>query len=99
MEEIELSSSATLVFRKKGNAADSEPDNQNTSEKQCQSSEKLVPFATFRSWKKLPRRLNLWVFQFDPDDPCDLSSSEGGGFPRPSLLAMADIFRSVGGED
>lgn len=110
MEDMELSSSATLVFRKKENDTDPEPDNaaasnQNTPGKECQSSEKvdddtkLVPLATFRSWKKLPKRLNLWVFQFDPDDPCDLSSSEGGGFPRPSLLPMADIFRSVGGED
>ena len=29
----------------------------------------------------------------DPNNPSDLSVSEGGGFPRPDLLPMADIFR------
>jgi hypothetical protein len=58
--------------------------------------DKVVPLAAFRTWKKLPKRLNIWVFQFDPDNPTDLSLSEGGGFPRPELLPMADIFRSFG---
>lgn len=56
--------------------------------------EKIVPLATFRTWKKLPKRLNVWVFQFNPINPTDLSLSKGGGFPRPDLLPMADIFRS-----
>ena len=56
----------------------------------------VVPLAAFRTWKKLPKRLNVWVFQFDANNPTDLSLSEGGGFPRPDLLPMADIFRSSG---
>ncbi len=58
--------------------------------------ETVVPLAAFRTWKKLPKRLNVWVFQFDANNPTDLSLSEGGGFPRPDLLPMADIFRSFG---
>ena len=59
---------------------------------------KVVPLATFRTWKKLPKRINLWVFKF-ADDPTDLSVSEGGGFPRPELLPVSDIFRSIGDDD
>ena len=55
--------------------------------------ENLIPLATFRSWNKLSKRLNIWVFKFDPENPTDLSVSEGGGFPRPELLPLSDIFR------
>lgn len=58
--------------------------------------EKIIPLASFRTWKKLPKRMNVWVFKFNPNDPTDLSLSQGGGFPRPELLPMADIFRSFG---
>jgi len=93
MEEIVSSSAATLIFRPKENydAHSEEPDGKER--------ENMVPLATFRTWKKLPKRLNLWVFKLDPNNPTDLSSSEGGAFPRPELLPVADIFRSVGGDD
>ena len=58
--------------------------------------DKKVPLASFRKWTKLKKRVNVWVFKLDPDNPCDLSHSEGGGFPRPDLLPMADIFRTIG---
>lgn len=103
MEEIEKSSAATMIFRQKGWEDNSDnatsTTSQGSAEKQSQSSEgvadeeKNVPLATFRSWKKLSKRLNLWVFRFDPDDPTDLSISGGAGFPQPELLPMADIFR------
>jgi hypothetical protein len=103
LEEFESSSAATLIFRPKENYGtySEEPDG-TAARKQYQSSqerENMVPLATFRTWKKLPKRLNLWVFKLDPNDPTDLSSSEGGGFPRPELLPIADIFLSVGGDE
>lgn len=103
MEEIDSSSAATLIFRPQANydTHSEEPDGTATGNQSqsCKDSEKMVPLATFRTWKKIPKRLNLWVFKLDPKDPTDLSSSEGGGFPRPELLPVADIFRSVGGDD
>ena len=73
----------------------SEDTKQSTNKKEDDDDDdKLVPLATFRSWKKLPHRVSLWVFQFDPSNPSDLKVSEDGGFPRPDLLPMADIFRS-----
>ena len=72
---------------------------QTKSSDKVDDNDKLVPLATCRSWKKLPKRVNLWVFKFDPNDPTELSVSEGGGFPRPDLLPMADIFRSSGGDE
>jgi hypothetical protein len=60
---------------------------------------KLVPLASFRTWKKLQKRLILWVFKFNPNDLTDLSTSEGGGFPRPEFLPIADIFHSIDGDD
>lgn len=103
MEDIDSSSAATLIFRPQENtgAYSAESDDQ-AAMKQSQTSnenKKSVPLSTFRKWKKLPKRLNLWVFKFDPSDPTDLSSSLGGGFPRPELLPIADIFQSIGGDD
>jgi hypothetical protein len=72
------------------------PIKESTANDDDDDDEKLIPLAAFRTWKKLPKRLNVWVFQFDPNNPSDLSLSEGGGFPRPELLPMADIFRSYG---
>lgn len=103
MEDIEKSSATTLIFRTKANIPDNATtDPASAEETKSQPTEteedkqKMVPLATFRSWKKLPKRLSLWVFQFDPDKPSILSVSEGGGFPRPELLPMSDIFRSTG---
>ena len=107
MEELETSSASTLIYRqkesdksspKKSNTSmsqSSEDTKQSTNKKEDDDDDdKLVPLATFRSWKKLPHRVSLWVFQFDPSNPSDLKVSEDGGFPRPDLLPMADIFRS-----
>jgi len=111
MEDIDETSTTTMIYRNKENTttatADSDnnntmsqssttPEKQSTKKEAEDDDEKMVPMATFRSWKKLNKRLTLWVFDFDPDNPSDLSVSEGGGFPRPELLPMADIFRSAG---
>ena len=66
-----------------------------SSDKDDDEEEKIVPLASFRKWTKIKKRLNVWVFRFDPNDSTDLSVSEGGGFPRPELLPLSDIFRSV----
>lgn len=94
MEDIEKKST-TLIYRHKENTEDSTREPSQSSEKAAGDEEKMVCLATFRSWKKLSKRINLWVFKFDPEDPLDLSVSEGGGFPRPQLLPMTDIFRST----
>ncbi|KAL9190724.1 hypothetical protein ACHAXT_000430 [Thalassiosira profunda] len=107
MEDIEKNTASTLVFRTRQPTAmsDGATQSQSPGETQTRSSEttegeeKLVPMATFRSWKKLGKRINLFVFRFNPNDPADLSLSDGGGFPRPELLPVADLFRSVGGDD
>ena len=83
-EENDLSSSKKRSSTAKNESA--APDDNET----------VVPLASFRTWKKLPKRLNVWVFQFDANNPTDLSLSDGAGFPRPDLLPMADIFRSFG---
>jgi len=86
--------------KKSANSNQSSANQQSSSAKnECAADDdddKVVPLAAFRTWKKLPKRLNVWAFQFDPKNPTDLSLSEGGGFPRPELLPMADIFRSFG---
>ena len=106
MEELETASASTLIYRQKESGKDSpkksntsmslssEDTKQSTDKKEEDDDDKLVPLATFRSWKKLPHRVSLWLFKFDPSNPSDLKVSEDGGFPRPDLLPMADIFRS-----
>ena len=105
VEEIESSSATTLVFRPKKKIEESKTEDaadgnneQSAKTSQTQNSlddndKKPVPLASFRKWTKLKKRINVWVFKLDPDNPCDLSHSEGGGCPRPDLLPMADIFR------
>jgi hypothetical protein len=98
MEEIDRTASCSMAFRpmKKSGGQESK-DCQPTPAKGTGSTvdteEKLIPLATFRSWNKLSKRLNIWVFKFDPNDPTDLSVSEDAGFPRPELLPLSDIFR------
>lgn len=112
MEDIEPSSATTLVFRPNMNTDVSKSDTTNKdceqrskSGEQTQTSlddnqdKKLVPLASFRTWTKLKKRVNVWVFKLDTDNPCDLKHSECGGFPRPDLLPMADIFRTIGGDE
>jgi len=105
VEEIESTSTTTLVFRPKKNmdvskTEDDIAEGNSKSGEQSQTSlddnDKKVPLASFRKWTKLKKRVNVWVFKLDSDNPCDLSHSEGGGFPRPDLLPMADIFRTIG---
>lgn len=104
MEDIESSSATTLVFRtnKKSDilkseiaSADTATTGEQTQNSLDEDDKKSVTLASFRRWTKLKKRINVWVFKFDPDNPCDLSHSEGGGFPRPDLIPMADIFRST----
>jgi hypothetical protein len=109
VDDIESSSSTTLVFRPKKNINLSETKAADGTNKQStkngeqksqnsldENGKKPVPLASFRKWTKLKKRVNVWVFKLDPSNPCDLSLSEGGGFPLPDLLPMADIFRNVG---
>lgn len=79
--------------------ADTTTTGEQTQNSLGEDDKKSVTLASFRRWTKLKKRINVWVFKFDPDNPCDLSHSEGGGFPRPDLLPMADIFRSNVGSD
>jgi len=105
VEEIEPTSTTTLVFRPKKNMdvsktevfiAEGNAKSGEQSQTSLDDNDKKVPLASFRKWTKLKKRVNVWVFKLDPDNPCDLSHSEGGGFPRPDLLPMADIFRTIG---
>jgi hypothetical protein len=108
MEDIDWSSVSTIIFRPNDNSStgtneieqqqsqsSSKKDELNHTDDNDDNKSMVVPLASFRTWKKLPKRLVLWVFQFDPNDPTDLSTSMGGGFPRPELLPIADIFRST----
>lgn len=98
MEDIDRTASCSMAFRPMKQVEKQESQSANDdviSPKKESDSEQLIPLATFRSWNKLSKRLNVWVFKFDPEDPTDLSVSEDGGFPRPELLPLSDIFRQV----
>ena len=110
VDDIETSSATTMVFRPKksntdvskteetvdDNVKQSAKTEQHTQTSLDDEGNKKVPLASFRKWTKLKKRINVWVFNVDPNNPCDLSQTEGGGFPRPDLLPMADIFRTLG---
>ena len=98
MEDIDRTTSCSMAFRpvkqpSKENELTSDTLSLSKETDVSIKEEKLIPLATFRSWIKLSKRLNVWVFKFDPNDPTDLSATQDGGFPRPELLPLSDIFR------
>ncbi|KAL7517572.1 hypothetical protein ACHAWX_002491 [Stephanocyclus meneghinianus] len=101
MEDIDRTALCSMAFRPMKQYPDLNPGTedvniiptQKVGDTPLGQEENLIPLASFRSWNKLSKRLNIWVFKFDPENPTDLSVSEGGGFPRPELLPLSDIFR------
>ena len=47
--------------------------------------------ATFRTLKKLSKRIIIWVYPFDPANPT-APNPEGGGFPRPEMIPLTSLF-------
>ena len=101
MEDIDRTALCSMAFRPMKQYPDLNPGTedvniiptQKVGDTPLGQEENLIPLASFRSWNKLSKRLNIWVFKFDPENPTDVSVSEGGGFPRPELLPLSDIFR------
>eukprot|EP00541_Cyclophora_tenuis_P012898 CAMPEP_0116575216 /NCGR_PEP_ID=MMETSP0397-20121206/19834_1 /TAXON_ID=216820 /ORGANISM="Cyclophora tenuis, Strain ECT3854" /LENGTH=200 /DNA_ID=CAMNT_0004104083 /DNA_START=410 /DNA_END=1012 /DNA_ORIENTATION=+ len=46
----------------------------------------------FREYQKLGKRILVWCFPLNKYDPMEPDPSDGG-FPRPELIPLADIFR------
>uniref|UniRef100_A0A7S4V4P0 Uncharacterized protein n=1 Tax=Ditylum brightwellii TaxID=49249 RepID=A0A7S4V4P0_9STRA len=55
-----------------------------------QKSSKLK-IATFRQLIKIPKRIVIWCYPFDPSNPTE-PNTEGGGFPRPELIPISSLF-------
>jgi len=52
--------------------------------------------ATFRTLKKLSKRIVIWVYPFDPANPT-APNPEDGGFPRPEMIPLTSLFVEKGG--
>mmetsp|Transcript_10967 Transcript_10967/g.25522 ORF Transcript_10967/g.25522 Transcript_10967/m.25522 type:complete len:270 (-) Transcript_10967:1261-2070(-) len=103
MEDIEPNACTTLVYKKKvaeeedsrGVADSSKAPSQLSkapSQLSAETQDVEVPLAVFRRWKKLSKRIVIWLFPFDPDNPTDLSVTKDSGFPLPDMIPFCDIF-------
>ena len=87
---------STLVYKKKDANEEDKLEGADSSKAPTQSSVETqdveVPLAVFRRWKKLSKRIVLWLFPINPDDPTDLSVTKDSGFPLPDMMPFCDIF-------
>jgi len=51
----------------------------------------IAELATFRTLKKLSKRIIIWVYPFDSANPT-ASNPGGGGFPRPAMIPLTSLF-------
>ena len=93
MEDIEPNACSTLVYKKKEDAKEEADSSQPPSQSSAKTEDGEVPLAIFRRWKKLSKRIVIWLFPLDPDNPTDLSVTKDSGFPLPDMMPFCDIFR------
>jgi hypothetical protein len=81
-EDVDKYQSATLVL------------NGNYNKKDKKSAEKFKQGSgPFKGLHKLSKRILLWCYPLEPDDPT-APEPEGGGFRRPELIPIANLFRA-----
>ena len=102
-EEIKTSDSVTLLFNNKADQGKETDKNANSSKGKRKQpvdadddsgkkgSTKVLATATFRTLKKLSKRIIIWVYPFDPANP-SAPIPEGGGFPRPEMIPLTSLF-------
>uniref|UniRef100_A0A7S4JT09 Uncharacterized protein n=1 Tax=Odontella aurita TaxID=265563 RepID=A0A7S4JT09_9STRA len=105
VEEIQTSESATLLYnadssddeegssegRASTNMGGGRVESSAKQQKRKSNSSKSTTLASFRRLDKLPKRIVIWCFRLDPQNPT-APNPEGGGFPRPELVPMSSIF-------
>ena len=70
-------------------------DERNESKKISTSSKKKSKkkcVASFGQLKKLSKKIEIWVFRFDENNP-SFHIPSGGGFPRPEMTPLTALFR------
>lgn len=91
-EEIKTSDSVTLLYTNtsKG-AAGSDGSGGDGGGKNKRKRSADTELATFRTLKKLSKRIIIWVYPFDLANPT-APNPEGGGFPRPEMIPLTSLF-------
>lgn len=102
-EEIKTSDSVTLLYNNNNNKADqgkgTDEDASTSKGKRKRSAGadggsgkkgSAKELATFRTLKKLSKRIIIWVYPFDSANPS--APNKGGGFPRPEMIPLTSLF-------
>lgn len=103
IEEISTSKCATLVFNVEGDNHDDDTStvselNENRSRKRkqnskCERDQFMESNITFTQLRKIPKRLVIWCFPFDPKKPMEPYPCDGG-FPRPEFIPITSLFKN-----
>ena len=102
-EEIKTSDSVTLLYNNKADQGKESGEDASSSSKgkrkrsagadgstAKKGSTGTTELATFRTLKKLSKRIVVWVYPFDPANPS--APNQGGGFPRPEMIPITSLF-------
>ena len=92
-EEIKTSDSVTLLYTNtsKGTTAGGDGSGGDGGGKDKRKRSADTELATFRTLKKLSKRIIIWVYPFDSANPT-APNPEGGGFPRPEMIPLTSLF-------
>ena len=86
-EEIKTSDSVTLLYTNTSEGTAGGDGGGKDKRKRSADTE----LATFRTLKKLSKRIIIWVYPFDSANPT-APNPEGGGFPRPEMMPLTSLF-------
>ena len=92
MEEIPVSSSATIMYHPTAIFKETSKEN-DKEDSDIKSSGISEPkrLCDFFHRPKLNKRILLWCYPFDPSKPSE-PNPPGGGFPRPEMVPLSSLF-------
>jgi len=95
VEVVKTMNSATLsynIIRDASSCADDSHNNITKAAKKPSDGKAIKRLSSFRRLEKLPKRIVIWCYPFDPLNPKELTLEKGGGFPRPEMIPISSLF-------
>mmetsp|Transcript_20330 Transcript_20330/g.24263 ORF Transcript_20330/g.24263 Transcript_20330/m.24263 type:complete len:310 (+) Transcript_20330:59-988(+) len=95
VEVVKTMNSATLsynIIRDASSCGGGSHNNITKAAKKPSDGKVIKRLSSFRRLEKLPKRIVIWCYPFDPLNPKELTLEKGGGFPRPEMIPISSLF-------
>ena len=94
IEEISTSNCATILFSYECDIQQpyKKKRKQDSTDLSNKNSKNVSINSGFKKVIKIPKRIILWIYPFDPNNPLE-PIPNGGGFPRPEFIPISDLFK------